>query len=91
MNLVVLRVLVAVALMGGVAGKLLPPQGSYKVLMLLPVSARSHRSVFVAVAEALAERGHQVRSEMPQHPHMPRGCLDLYLTTSPPPAGGDAD
>ncbi|KAK8724734.1 hypothetical protein OTU49_017491, partial [Cherax quadricarinatus] len=41
-------------------GKLSPPERSYKILMLLPVSARSHRNVFNPLAEALADRGHKI-------------------------------
>ncbi|XP_064112814.1 UDP-glycosyltransferase UGT5-like isoform X2 [Macrobrachium nipponense] len=39
---------------------LLPPQRSYKVLMLLPISSKSHRNVIMPLAEALADRGHKV-------------------------------
>ena len=37
-----------------------PPERSYKILMLLPVSSRSHRNVFLPLAHALVDRGHQV-------------------------------
>ncbi|XP_076049303.1 uncharacterized protein LOC143029976 [Oratosquilla oratoria] len=37
-----------------------PPDKPYKILMLLPLSSRSHENVFVPLAEALAERGHEV-------------------------------
>ena len=37
------------------------PPATYRVLMLLPVSSRSHRNVFMPLATALTERGHQVR------------------------------
>ena len=52
---------VAVAVLAGYAmGDLPPPQESYKILMLLPVSSASHKNVFVPLAEGLAERGHEV-------------------------------
>ncbi|KAK8724713.1 hypothetical protein OTU49_011232 [Cherax quadricarinatus] len=49
-----------VTLVGGVMGKLSPPERSYKILMLLPVSSKSHRNVFMPLAEALADRGHKI-------------------------------
>nr|XP_053653619.1 UDP-glycosyltransferase UGT5-like isoform X1 [Cherax quadricarinatus] len=49
-----------VMLVGSIMGKLSPPERSYKILMLLPVSARSHRNVFNPLAEALADRGHKI-------------------------------
>nr|XP_045608557.1 UDP-glycosyltransferase UGT5-like [Procambarus clarkii] len=45
---------------GGARGTLVAPQGSYNILMLLPMSTRSHRNVFLPLAEALADRGHKV-------------------------------
>ncbi|XP_064112827.1 UDP-glycosyltransferase UGT5-like isoform X2 [Macrobrachium nipponense] len=39
---------------------LLPPERSYKILMLLPIGSKSHRNVFIPLAEALADRGHKV-------------------------------
>ncbi|XP_063840845.1 UDP-glycosyltransferase UGT5-like isoform X2 [Scylla paramamosain] len=54
-------VAVAVAAMGGsVAGILPPPDRHYKFLMLLPVSSKSHRNMFLALADALADRGHKI-------------------------------
>ncbi|XP_076065925.1 UDP-glycosyltransferase UGT5-like [Oratosquilla oratoria] len=44
----------------GARGTLPPPDGSYKVLMLLPLSTKSHRSIFMPIAEELADRGHEV-------------------------------
>ncbi|XP_066941903.1 UDP-glycosyltransferase UGT5-like [Macrobrachium rosenbergii] len=41
-------------------GGLLPPERSYKILMLLPMGSKSHRNVFMPLAEALADRGHKV-------------------------------
>ncbi|XP_063840610.1 UDP-glycosyltransferase UGT5-like isoform X2 [Scylla paramamosain] len=52
--------LVVAALAGSAAGVLPPPEKSYKLLMLLPVSAKSHWNMFMAIAEALADRGHKV-------------------------------
>ncbi|KAG0710470.1 UDP-glucuronosyltransferase 2B14 [Chionoecetes opilio] len=52
--------MVVAAWAGGVSGDLPPPEAPYKILMLLPVSSRSHNRVFQPVAEALADRGHQV-------------------------------
>ncbi|XP_076048216.1 UDP-glycosyltransferase UGT5-like [Oratosquilla oratoria] len=52
-----------------------PPDKSYKILMLLPLSSRSHENVFLPLAKALADRGHEVtmikNSDMnSQHPHI---------------------
>lgn len=52
--------MLAAALMVGAAGNLPPPERSYKILMLLPASSKSHKNVFMALAEALADRGHKV-------------------------------
>ncbi|XP_042233281.1 UDP-glycosyltransferase UGT5-like [Homarus americanus] len=59
MKVATLCVLVA-ALTQGALGVLSPPERSYKILMLLPVSSKSHRNVFMPIAEALADRGHKV-------------------------------
>lgn len=53
------------ALMWGAAGKLPPPERSYKILVLFPVASKSHRNSLMAVAEALADRGHKVRPTCP--------------------------
>ena len=37
-----------------------PPERSYKILMLLPFASKSHRNVFLPIANGLAERGHKV-------------------------------
>ncbi|XP_045118266.1 UDP-glycosyltransferase UGT5-like isoform X2 [Portunus trituberculatus] len=42
------------------SGDALLPERSYRILMLLPVSSRSHMNIFVALAEALAHRGHKI-------------------------------
>lgn len=63
MNVTTFFMLMAAALAGDAARDLLPPERSYNILILVPVSARSHKNVFVAVAEALVERGHQVGPE----------------------------
>nr|XP_045616370.1 UDP-glucosyltransferase 2-like [Procambarus clarkii] len=59
MKLAPLCVLVA-AVAGVAAGELAAPERSYKILMLLPVTTKSHRNVFMPLAEALADRGHEV-------------------------------
>ncbi|XP_066987462.1 UDP-glycosyltransferase UGT5-like [Macrobrachium rosenbergii] len=46
--------------LGWTAGELPPPERSYKILMVLPVSSISHRNVFLPLAKALAERGHKI-------------------------------
>ncbi|XP_050693301.1 UDP-glycosyltransferase UGT5-like [Eriocheir sinensis] len=65
----------AAALMGRSVGALPPPERSYKILMLLPVSSASHNRVFKPVAEGLADRGHKVMmlTDIPvasQHPNI---------------------
>ncbi|XP_050729374.1 UDP-glycosyltransferase UGT5-like isoform X3 [Eriocheir sinensis] len=52
--------ILAAALMRGAAGDLTPPERSYKILMLLTSSSKSHKNVFMPFAEALADRGHKV-------------------------------
>ncbi|XP_069190590.1 UDP-glycosyltransferase UGT5 [Procambarus clarkii] len=59
MELAPLCVLVA-AVAGVAAGELAPPERAYKILMLLPVSTKSHRNLFMSLAEALTDRGHEV-------------------------------
>ncbi|KAG7164577.1 UDP-glucuronosyltransferase 3-like 2 [Homarus americanus] len=59
MKVLALCVLV-LTLAGCVAEALPPPERSYNILMLLPLSTKSHRNVFLTLAEALAERGHQM-------------------------------
>lgn len=49
------------ALMWSAAGNLPPPERYYKILVLFPVASISHRNILMAVAEALADRGHKVR------------------------------
>ena len=34
----------------------------YKILMLLPFASKSHRNVFIPIAEGLADKGHKVCS-----------------------------
>ncbi|XP_045595169.1 UDP-glycosyltransferase UGT5 isoform X2 [Procambarus clarkii] len=60
MRFVTLWCVLLVGVAGGAAGELGPPERSYNILMLLPVSSKSHRNVFVPLAEVLAHRGHQV-------------------------------
>ena len=59
MKVLTLCVLVT-ALLGGAEGVLPPPERSYKFLMLLPASSRSHRNIFMALSEVLVDRGHKV-------------------------------
>ncbi|XP_069180849.1 UDP-glucosyltransferase 2 [Procambarus clarkii] len=59
MKLTTVCVLVAV-LVVGTNGDLASPERSYKILMLLPVSTNSHRTLFMCLAEALADRGHKI-------------------------------
>ncbi|XP_071552575.1 UDP-glucosyltransferase 2-like isoform X2 [Panulirus ornatus] len=46
--------------LSGAAGELRPLEKSYRIMMLSTLPARSHMNVFAALAEALADRGHQV-------------------------------
>nr|XP_045586778.1 UDP-glucosyltransferase 2-like [Procambarus clarkii] len=74
MKLAPLCVLVA-AVAGVAAGELAPPERAYKILMLLPVSSTSHRNVFMPLAEALADRGHEIvmltnRPKSSNHPNI---------------------
>ncbi|XP_064112835.1 UDP-glycosyltransferase UGT5-like isoform X2 [Macrobrachium nipponense] len=80
-------------LTGTGGAKLLPPERSYKILMLLPIGSRSHRNVFMPLAEALADRGHKVDMltsydiqhqnpnirEIPHGlPHYPRATINMF-------------
>ncbi|XP_069945335.1 UDP-glycosyltransferase UGT5-like [Cherax quadricarinatus] len=60
MRLLVVVVLVAMMLGDGTVGHLPPREKSYKILFLVIASPISHRNVFIPIAEALADRGHQV-------------------------------
>ena len=42
-------------------GFLVPPESSYNILILIPISFKSHRNVFMPIATGLAKRGHNVR------------------------------
>ena len=53
--------LCTVFVVGVAANALLPPERSYKILMLLPMSTRSQTNVFMPLANALADRGHEVK------------------------------
>ncbi|XP_069959565.1 UDP-glycosyltransferase UGT5-like isoform X1 [Cherax quadricarinatus] len=71
-----------VMLVGSIMGKLSPPERSYKILMLLPVSSRSHRNVFMPLAEALADRGHKIvmltnQPKSSKHPNIEDNTHDL--------------
>lgn len=78
MSVTAIFMLMVAALAGVAAGNLAPSERSYNILILLPVSAQSHTIVHVAVAEALVERGHQVRPDSHVHrSHMKKGCLTL--------------
>ncbi|KAK8744594.1 hypothetical protein OTU49_000883 [Cherax quadricarinatus] len=70
--LLVVLVVVAVMLGGGTVGHLPPREKSYKILFLLMASPISHRNVFIPIAEALADRGHQVEV---------LSCLPEFSTT----------
>nr|XP_045609040.1 UDP-glucosyltransferase 2-like [Procambarus clarkii] len=59
MELAVMSLLM-MALTGGIAGELAPPERPYKILMLFPVSTKSYSNTFLTLAEALADRGHKV-------------------------------
>lgn len=48
-----------------------PPKASYKILMLLPLSSRSHRTIFLTLARALADRGHEVELLVNHEPTSP--------------------
>ncbi|KAK8724695.1 hypothetical protein OTU49_011227 [Cherax quadricarinatus] len=63
-------------------GKLSPPERSYKILMLLPVSSKSHKNVFMPLAEALADRGHKIvmltnQPKSSKHPNIEDIHLDV--------------
>ncbi|XP_076063027.1 UDP-glucosyltransferase 2-like [Oratosquilla oratoria] len=63
-------------------GDLPPPERSYKILILLPVASKSHRNVFMPIANALADRGHKVvmLSNLPpttKHPNIHEVCHGL--------------
>ncbi|XP_063876156.1 UDP-glycosyltransferase UGT5-like isoform X1 [Scylla paramamosain] len=59
MKVLVLCVLAA-ALAANGAGILFPSERSYKILILHPYWARSHKNMMMAFAEALADRGHKI-------------------------------
>ncbi|XP_069945338.1 UDP-glucosyltransferase 2-like isoform X2 [Cherax quadricarinatus] len=64
-----LLLVVLVVMLGGcTVGDLPPREKSYKVLVLLITSPISHRNVFIPIAEALADRGHQV-DVLASHPN----------------------
>ncbi|XP_076057684.1 UDP-glucosyltransferase 2-like isoform X2 [Oratosquilla oratoria] len=53
-------VLLILALVPVTVAPLPPPAGSYNILMLLPLSTKSHRNLYLSIAEGLADRGHDV-------------------------------
>ena len=53
--------LVCSALMRQCSAVLPPPDRPLNVLMLLPISSKSHLFMFLPAAKALADRGHKVR------------------------------
>ncbi|XP_066982218.1 UDP-glycosyltransferase UGT5-like [Macrobrachium rosenbergii] len=80
-------------LTGTGGAELLPPERSYKILMLLPIGSKSHRNLFMPLVEALAERGHKVDmltsydiqhqnpnvTEIPHGlPHYPRATRNMF-------------
>ncbi|KAK3895558.1 hypothetical protein Pcinc_000743 [Petrolisthes cinctipes] len=73
----------------GVLGELPPLQQPYNILVLMPLSVRSHRNVIQPIAEALAERGHKVvtltkepstTTTTPQH--HPKNLTEMVTHTS---------
>ena len=59
------KFIIAVTVIGIINNEVLcvlpPSENQYNVLMLLPFASKSHRNVFMPIAEGLAERGHKVR------------------------------
>lgn len=80
---VVTLCIVTTALVLVAAGKQPPSETSYKILMLLPASSSSHKTVFMTLAEALADRGHKV-SLIPQ-----KGRLNKIVKFQCAPCQGD--
>ncbi|CAL4124093.1 unnamed protein product, partial [Meganyctiphanes norvegica] len=62
--------ILTLSMVGMSACTLSPTEKSYKILMLLPVGSKSHRNVFLPLAEALAERGHKVVMVQNQPPSL---------------------
>lgn len=58
---VVALCILAAAFLCGVSGKFTHPDKTYKILMVFPFASKSHKNMMMAVAEALADRGHKVR------------------------------
>ncbi|XP_076042097.1 uncharacterized protein LOC143025997 [Oratosquilla oratoria] len=56
-----MRLVLLVALLSILSSASLPtPEGSYKILFLLPYTTRSHRILHMTLATNLADRGHQI-------------------------------
>ena len=66
------------ALLRGAEGVLPSHERSYKFLMLLPASSKSHRNILMALSEALADRGHKVGTK-----YLLKWSNALLLTTRP--------
>ncbi|KAG0730428.1 UDP-glucuronosyltransferase 2B7 [Chionoecetes opilio] len=69
-------------LVGRTTGDLQPPERSYKILVLIPVTFESHTHVFKPLLEALAARGHKIDilSSLPlgfKHPNVTEIYHDL--------------
>jgi len=57
---------------------LAPSEKSYNILMLLPVSSKSHRNVFMPLATALTQRGHKV-TMLSNHPPQDTNPAITYI------------
>ncbi|CAL4087134.1 unnamed protein product, partial [Meganyctiphanes norvegica] len=55
-----LSVLLAVMVTVRTGADLQPPERPYNILMLVPLPSKSHRNVFLPLANALADRGHKI-------------------------------
>nr|XP_053635842.1 uncharacterized protein LOC128691073 [Cherax quadricarinatus] len=76
-----------VSLTGCAAGELAAPERHYKILMLLPVGYESHRTVFMPLAEALADRGHKIviltnKPKSSKHPNILEVNHGLQLSSA---------
>ncbi|KAG0730426.1 UDP-glucuronosyltransferase 2B28 [Chionoecetes opilio] len=74
--------MLAFVLVGRTTGDLQPPERSYKILVLIPVTFKSHTIVFKPLLEALAARGHNIDilSSLPlgfKHPNVTEIYHDL--------------
>ncbi|KAF2345481.1 hypothetical protein FHG87_023763, partial [Trinorchestia longiramus] len=75
------KALVLVLLLAGVLvadAALPPPEQLYNFLMLLPMSSKSHRNVFMPLATALTQRGHKV-TMLSNHPPPENNSKIVFL------------